>query len=137
MCDLKKDNTMIYFTKILYKILIIMIASIAINSIAISQTKELISPDLLVSEYYKWYLVQISSNKDPINDDLYTIEKYVSKELIKEIKQKMNSQDGLEADYFIQAQDYLDDWINNIYVTKPVIKNNMAKLIVTLGNSKI
>jgi hypothetical protein len=33
----------------------------------------------------------------------------------------MAAEDGLEANYFIQAQNYLDDWPTNIRTSKPRI----------------
>ncbi|UOD33279.1 DUF3828 domain-containing protein [Massilia violaceinigra] len=48
----------------------------------------------------------------------------------------MNSEDGLDADYFIQAQDYHDDWEKNISVAKSRISGNAATVRVTPGAGK-
>lgn len=92
-----------------------------------------LTPDATVSKFYNWYLHLLATDHDPLRDDRPKLSEYVSKALIQEITQRMNSADGLDADYFIQAQDYLDDWENNISVTKPEINGNTAVLVVTLG----
>lgn len=95
-----------------------------------------LAPDAFVSEFYGWYLHSLAADHDPFRDDRTKLSKYVSKALIKEIERRMNSANGLDADYFIQAQDYLDDWENNISVAMPKINGNTASVVVTLGATK-
>lgn len=92
-----------------------------------------LTPDATVSKFYNWYLHALTTDHDPLRDDRPKLSAYVSKALIQDINRRMNSADGLDADYFIQAQDYLDDWGTNISVTKPEINGNTAVLVVTLG----
>jgi hypothetical protein len=42
----------------------------------------------------------------------------------------------LDEDYFIRAQDYLEDWASNIIVADVQIKCRTASAIVTLGATK-
>ncbi|MET3131327.1 hypothetical protein AAKU55_001586 [Oxalobacteraceae bacterium GrIS 1.11] len=97
---------------------------------------DLPSPADTTSAFYKWYIHSLVTNHEPFNDDKIGLGAYVSTSLIKEIEQKMNSEDGLDADYFIQAQDYHDDWETNISVEKSKISGNTATVLVTLGASK-
>jgi hypothetical protein len=57
---------------------------------------------------------------------------YVSPGLIGELKRRMNRK-GLRADYFIQAQEFMDDWTTDIRVVKPKVQGNMATVVVVLG----
>jgi hypothetical protein len=59
----------------------------------------------------------------------------VSKPLIAKVRSAMAAEGGMEADYFIQAQDYLDDWPTNVRASKSRIRGNTAKLELTLGTS--
>jgi hypothetical protein len=43
---------------------------------------------------------------------------------------------GLRADYFIQAQEFMDDWTTDIRVVKPKIEGNMATVVVVLGSTE-
>jgi len=97
---------------------------------------ELSSPAVTTSAFYKWYIHSLVTNHEPLNDEKIKLGTYVSKSLIAEIEKRMNSEDGLDADYFIQAQDYHDDWEKSISVTKPKISGNTATVLVTLGASK-
>ncbi|NHZ34624.1 DUF3828 domain-containing protein [Massilia rubra] len=97
---------------------------------------ELPSPAVTTSDFYKWYIHSLVANHQPLSDEKVKLGTYVSKSLIAEIEKRMNSEDGLDADYFIQAQDYFDDWEKNISVTKSRISGNTATVRVTLGASK-
>jgi len=87
----------------------------------------------VVTEFYSWYLHGLINNTDPLHDDPATMAKYVSAALAKEIEKKINSPDGMESDYFIQAQDYMDDWVSNISATPPAVKGMTANIVVRLG----
>jgi hypothetical protein len=89
-----------------------------------------------VSEFYKWHLHLLAQNKEPLLDDRATISKYASRALLGEIEKKLHSADGMEADYFIQAQDYLDDWESNISIARPDIQGPMATVKVVLGATR-
>ena len=91
------------------------------------------SPEAKVEAFYKWYLSSLRQNREPLTQDEATLKKYVTSALIDKIKKQMNSPDGLEADWFLQAQDYLDDWESNVSAAKAVIKGTEATTTVTLG----
>jgi hypothetical protein len=91
------------------------------------------SPEETVEAFYKWYVHALRQNREPLTQDEATLKKYVTSALIARIKKQMNSPDGLEADYFLQAQDYLDDWETNVSAAKAMIKGTVATTRVTLG----
>lgn len=95
-----------------------------------------LAPDATVSAFYGWYLHALSADHDPLHDDKAQLSTYVSTALIREIERQINSPNGLDADYFIQSQDYLDDWLTNISVTKTTINGDTASVVVTLGTTK-
>jgi hypothetical protein len=93
-------------------------------------------PDLAAQQFYKWYLRLLAENKDPMHDEAAMFSNYVSGALVKDIEKKIHSPDGMESDYFIQAQDYLDDWPGNVSVATPRIERATAKVTVSLGAAK-
>jgi hypothetical protein len=93
------------------------------------------TPQAVVSEFYAWYLRAVARDQDPLHDEPATLRKFVSGALIVEIEKKLKSRDGLDADYFMQAQDYLDDWLDNISVSPAQIKGATATTAVYLGKS--
>lgn len=93
------------------------------------------SPSAVAVEFYRWYVKTIESKRDPMADFSTELSGYVSKSLISEVRTAMANEGGLEADYFIQAQDYSDDWSTNVRVTKSKIHGNTATLELELGAS--
>lgn len=93
------------------------------------------SPKPVAEAFYNWYLQSFSDEKDPLSDDLPQMRQYVSDSLIDRIKKQMESPDGLEEDYFIKAQDYMDEWLTQIKVSEPQLQGSSARESVTLGNT--
>lgn len=93
------------------------------------------APDV-TKHFYAWYLSELSHEKDPLSDSRKVIESYVSRSLIQEIERKIHSADGLDADYFIKAQDYLDDWLKRVSVDQIAADETSAHVSVTLGSAK-
>jgi hypothetical protein len=89
-------------------------------------------PELAAAQFYRWYLQSLAINQDPLRLSPVQMSTYVSQGLISELKRRMRRK-GLRADYFIQAQEYMDDWATDIRVVKPRILGNMATVVVVLG----
>ncbi len=68
-----------------------------------------------------------------MSDDRPTLQRYVAPALIPAIGRKIASPDGLDADDFLQAQDYVDAWESNIAVREPRIAHGSATVVVLLG----
>jgi hypothetical protein len=92
-------------------------------------------PQVVATEFYAWYLKTIESQQDPMTDRPDQMSEYVAKPLLTQLRRMMAQEGGLEADYFIHAQDYLDDWSTTISATNSTIRGNSATLELTLGAS--
>ncbi len=90
-------------------------------------------PEAVVSEFYQWYMKELAADRNPLLDKNKSLSNYVSVSLLQQIKRKMSSKDGMENDYFIQAQDYLDDWMTSIAVAAPAVNGDVATTKLTLG----
>lgn len=93
------------------------------------------SPKPVAEAFYNWYLQSSSDEKDPMTDNIPQMKQYVSDGLIDRIKKQMASPDGLEEDYFIKAQDYMEEWLTQISVSEPQVQGASAREQVTLGNT--
>ena len=91
------------------------------------------SPQATVTEFYQWYMHAVKADRYPLRDDQPTLRKYVAAALIARLKKADASDDPPDADYFIQAQDWGDDWETNIAVTDALIERGTATLVVVLG----
>ena len=113
---------------------------IAITSVSTADqmpSTRVATPESVLNEFYTWYLQLLAKNKDPLTDEPIIFSKYVSAKLIHEIEKEINSPDGMEYDHFIQAQDYMDEWLTNISVTTQGVYKDKATATVTLGGSQV
>lgn len=99
------------------------------------------SPEIVLKEFYKWYIHAGSHDIDPFKTDKATLKKYVTLRFIREIERndKLPEGQGFDADYFLQTQDPLPssaanneaDWLKSISVSKVALKPTTATAIVT------
>ena len=88
------------------------------------------TPETAAKNFYKWYITSLNAENDPFEKQKPKMLKAVSKRLGKWIYSKDYEEYG--ADYFLDAQDWDDNWANNISTSKAVIKGTTATLKVTL-----
>ncbi|MDX7987060.1 DUF3828 domain-containing protein [Xenorhabdus sp. 12] len=61
--------------------------------------------------FYTWYMKELYANKNPDSSDYQDmIRKYVSLKLINQLDKTEDKDDLMRKSYFIQGQDYFDDW---------------------------
>lgn len=90
------------------------------------------SPEATVEEFYKWYVHSLRQKREPLEDDEAGLKKYVNAALIDKLKKQMNSSNGPDVDYFLKAQDYLDEWETNVSTTKGMVADTVATITVSL-----
>lgn len=89
-------------------------------------------PEEAALHFYRWYLQSLTIRQDPLRQSPVQMSGYVDKPLMRELKRRM-SRKGLHADYFIQAQQYMDDWTTDIKAVRPTIRGSVASVVVILG----
>mgnify|MGYP005981890193 CR=1 FL=1 len=98
------------------------------------------SPEKTTSDFYQWYLHELDQDKYPLTSaeakDRQSLNKWVSPELLQELRKSL-SENELDAEYFTDAQDIFDDWINNISVQKGKVAEHHASVELTLGVTEI
>lgn len=93
------------------------------------------APEQTADVFYRWYMDAIFTTNDPLVQAPQHMAEFVSAGLITDLK-KRGRRKGLRADYFIQAQDFREDWASDIKVAKPRIVGKWATVLVTLGASE-
>lgn len=89
-------------------------------------------PQEAALHFYRWYMQSLTISQDPLRQSPVQMSAYVDKRLMSELKRRM-ARKGLHADYFIQAQQYMDDWTTDIRALRPTIQGNLASVVVILG----
>lgn len=90
------------------------------------------TPEQAAGQFYRWYMQSLAISQDPLRHSPVQMSAYVEKGLVNDLKKRM-SRKGLHADYFIQAQDFMDDWTTDIRAVRPTVQGNMASVVIILG----
>lgn len=97
--------------------------------------RESTSAVYVTKAFYQQYMNALAQDDfDRIKPD--RLKAYITPSLIARLKKMENSEEGLDADYFIRAQDYLDDWVTHIQVRENRIAQTTASVTVTLGEKE-
>lgn len=92
------------------------------------------TPEEAAKDFYKWYLTELNNERYPINRQKSEVLKKVSKRLGKWLYSPAYEEFG--ADYFLDAQDWDENWALGVTASKAVIKGNNATVKVTLAAPK-
>ena len=85
--------------------------------------------------FYVWYLDELAHDREPFLQDRARLAQFVTPRLLADLDRKINSPDGLEADYFLRAQDYLDGWIGNVSAVSVGGSGKQETVRISLGKS--
>jgi hypothetical protein len=90
------------------------------------------TPEATVRRFYEWYLHALNQGEEPLSKHRAELSKFVTRRLMRSINRALKRPDGINADIFIDAQDWDKDWEKNISVSKATIKGDRATVNVTL-----
>lgn len=98
----------------LFALLIVSTCAAAGSDVASS-----LQPEKAALAFNKWYIQQINADKYPITDG-HEIDKYVTSDTMKKLRKaqdpKYADEMFYDADFFIKAQDWDDDWVTDVTV---------------------
>jgi tRNA U38,U39,U40 pseudouridine synthase TruA len=100
------------------------------GTFALAQTT--MTPEATVRSFYEWYLHTLNQNQEPLEKHQAELRKFVTRRLIKSLNRALRSPEGIDADFFIDAQDWDKTWEKNIYATKARVQGPRATTTVTL-----
>jgi Protein of unknown function (DUF3828) len=101
------------------------------------------TPEGTVQRFYAWYLHALNQNQEPLEKHQTELSKYVTQRLMKSLNRALKRPDGIDADFFIDAQDFDEAWEKNISTSKAAIQGERATVNLTLkggpafGNRKL
>jgi hypothetical protein len=90
------------------------------------------SPQQAALHFYRWYMQSLVLSQNPLQQSPVQMSAYVDSKLMNELKRRM-SRKGLHADYFFQAQDFMEDWTTDIRAVPFPVRGNLASVVVILG----
>jgi hypothetical protein len=93
------------------------------------------SPEDCIRNFYHWYVTNLVANRDPMKQRS-EIRRYATEHLLKEIDKMAKGPDGLDGDYFVDAQDFDPLWAKNISISGVKTVGDKSTAHVLLNGSK-
>lgn len=89
----------------------------------------------LVTDFYKYYVTNsLNDGYEFLKDN--TLKKYISKRKLEEIKAQAKTEDGIDADPFLQAQDVFPNWKNIFIKTAKKVDSTNTEIELKLGDDQ-
>lgn len=89
------------------------------------------APEAQARSFYAWYLHELNIEHNPIGNSR-GLGRYVTARMVRSIRRALGRENGIDADIFIDAQDFDPLWEKNISTSRAVIRGASATLTVTL-----
>jgi hypothetical protein len=93
------------------------------------------TPEDCIRNFYRWYVTNLVANRDPMKQR-NEIRRYAIERLLKEIDKMAKGPDGLDGDYFVDAQDFDPLWAKNIAISGVKTVGDKSTAHVVLNGSK-
>ena len=92
------------------------------------------SPEQAAKSFYEWYLKEANASRFPIRDDKPQMRARASVRLTRWLFSKAYEEYG--ADYFLDAQDYDENWANNVSARRISLRGPKATVKITMSVPK-
>lgn len=102
-----------------------------------SESRQSLLPESAVRNFYKWYLEALKQQINPLKECRPELSSFVTSALMKKLIKEMEGPEGIRADYFLNAQDYDDDWGNQVNATTKIKEGDQVVLDVILSGKQI
>ena len=89
------------------------------------------TPEESIRSFYSWYVTALIANRDPMKQRA-EMKRFATDRLLKEIDRMKKGPEGLNGDYFLDAQDFDDQWAKKISVSNVKIEGAKAMAHVLL-----
>lgn len=106
--------------------------AVLVSSAAFGQAA--LTPERAAKDFYTWYLTELNAERYPIRQAKRQMLGKVSTRLGRWLYSKSYEEYG--ADYFLDAQDWDENWVKNISASKAVVKGNTSTVNVKFGVPK-
>jgi len=93
------------------------------------------TPEDCIRNFYRWYVTNLVANREPMKQRS-EIRRYATERLLKEIGRMEKGPDGLDGDYFTDAQDFDPLWAKQIEISAVKIQGDKSSAQVLLNGAK-
>jgi hypothetical protein len=89
------------------------------------------NPAETIRGFYHWYVTELIANRDPMSNRK-ELKRFATARLLNELGKMKRGPEGLDGDYFVDAQDFDNQWAKKITVSNIQINGNNATAEVML-----
>ena len=89
------------------------------------------NPAETIRGFYHWYVTELIANRDPMSNRK-ELKSFATARLLNELGKMKRGPEGLNGDYFVDAQDFDNQWAKKISVSDVKINNKNATAEVML-----
>lgn len=93
------------------------------------------TPEGCIRGFYQWYVTNLVANRDPLKQRT-EMKRYATERLLKEISKMKMGPEGLNGDYFTDAQDFDPLWAKNISISDVKTQGDKSTAHVMLKGAK-
>lgn len=93
------------------------------------------TPEDCIRNFYNWYVTSLVANREPMKQRK-EIRQYATERLLREIHKMEKGPDGLDYDYFVNAQEVDPQWAKNISISNVQTHGDKSSALVLLNSSK-
>jgi len=126
---------------IIISIIFYSFSSLSINAACIQEisceSRQSLLPESAVRSFYKWYLEVLKQQINPLKECRPELSRFVTSALMEKLIKEMEGPEGIRVDYFLNAQDYDDDWGNQVNATTKIKEGGQVVLDVILSGKQI
>ena len=123
------DSTM---NRIVLLLVVIIAATFCRATQAAEPAKSLSSnPSETIRGFYHWYVTELIANRDPMSNPA-ALKNFATARLLKKLGSMKKGPEGLNGDYFTDAQDFDNQWAKKITVSNVRINDKNATAEVML-----
>src|SRR2546423_1323447 len=115
-------------------VVLLSVAAVIVTS-QIRAAESAATPEDCIRSFYHWYVTNLVANRDPMKQR-GEIRRYATERLLKEIAKMEKGPDGLDGDYFVDAQDFDPLWAKNIVISDAKTLGDKSSAHVVLNGSK-
>jgi hypothetical protein len=114
---------------------IVTVAAALLASGQVRAAEAAATPEDCIRNFYRWYVTNLVGNRDPLKQRK-EIRQYATERLLREIDKMAKGPDGLDGDYFVDAQDFDPLWAKNIAISDVKTVADKSSAHVLLNGSK-
>ena len=83
------------------------------------------NPAETIRGFYHWYVTELIANRDPMSNRK-ELKQFATARLLNELGKMKRGPEGLNGDYFVDAQDFDNQWAKKISVSNIQLNGNNA-----------